>query len=270
MGTSCYDQIKTRGLTCPSATQMFHKDDFHNPFKWNENMKDKSDKEIQSKCCRPLNKCHIKLHQMGLNCDGIGQMPGDTEDLKYDFNPLALTNADDVRNKCCKPNCFSTMKKRKLKCTTGVARSQWDGHQPFSNGFAKQTDERILQECCSENCYSHFKAKGLKCSTGVVRGKEDFHHVNFKSLNTKGLEQECCRTSCSDQFKSHGMSCGAGYNVKDDERSNMDWSHMDKGDLKKQCCEELSEDCKKANAKRKPYGEWKKRVAVLNNVTYLD
>lgn len=74
--TSCYDQIKTRGLTCPTTTQMFHKHDFHNPFEWYENMKDKSDVEIRSKCCRPLNKCHIKLNQMGLSCDGIGVMPG--------------------------------------------------------------------------------------------------------------------------------------------------------------------------------------------------
>lgn len=95
---------------------------------------------------------------------------GDTDDEKYDFNPLALTNAEDVRNKCCKPNCFSTMKKRKLTCTTGVARSKWDGHQPFSNGFAKQSDKRILQECCSENCYSYFTANKLTCDTGVVRG----------------------------------------------------------------------------------------------------
>lgn len=74
--TSCYDQMNTRGLTCPTATKMFHKDDFHNPFEWHEKMQDKSDIEIRSKCCRPLNQCHIKLNQMSLSCDGIGQMPG--------------------------------------------------------------------------------------------------------------------------------------------------------------------------------------------------
>merc|ERR1719198_943488 len=206
-------------------------------------MKDKSDVEIRSKCCRPLNKCHIKLNQMGLSCDGIGVMPGDVDDQKYDFDPLALTNAEDARNKCCKPTCFSAIKKRKLTCKTGVARSQLDGHQPFSNGFAKQTDERILQECCSENCYSVFKAKELTCDTGAVRGKEDFHYADFKNLDSKGLERECCQTSCSDQLKLHGMSCGEGYRVKGDQRSNTDWSHMEKGRLKEECCEEVSEEC---------------------------
>ena len=45
---------------------------------------------------------------------------------------------------------------------------------------------------------------------------------------------------------------------------------MDKGLLKEECCEELSEECKKSIVKHKPYGEFTKRVAVFNNVTYLD
>ena len=74
--TSCYDQVNTRGLSCPAGTQMFDRQDFHNPFEWHEDMRDKSNSEIQSKCCSPLNKCYTKLTQMGLNCDGVGQMPG--------------------------------------------------------------------------------------------------------------------------------------------------------------------------------------------------
>ena len=73
--TSCYDQLNTRGLACPVATRMFDKEDFHNPFN-GEEFRDKSDSEIQSKCCKPLNKCNIKLSQMSLSCDGLGSKPG--------------------------------------------------------------------------------------------------------------------------------------------------------------------------------------------------
>ena len=63
--TSCYAEVNGRGLSCPVATKMFDKEDFHNPFEWHVDMKTKSDIEIRSRCCRPLNKCHTKLNQMG-------------------------------------------------------------------------------------------------------------------------------------------------------------------------------------------------------------
>merc|ERR1712159_478829 len=104
-----------------------------------------------------------KLDQMSLSCDGVGTKPGETETRTYDFDPLALTNAADVKNKCCAANCYYTIKKRNIACKTGVSRSQWDGHDPFSGGFDKQTDENILKECCRENCYSHYTEKKLTC-----------------------------------------------------------------------------------------------------------
>ena len=46
-----------------------------------------------------------------------------------------------------------------------------DGHNPFgSDGFAKQTDEKILEQCCSENCFSYFKTNNLTCDGGEARG----------------------------------------------------------------------------------------------------
>ena len=46
-----------------------------------------------------------------------------------------------------------------------------DGHNPFgSDGFAKQTDEKILEQCCSENCFSYFKTNNVTCDSGEARG----------------------------------------------------------------------------------------------------
>lgn len=289
---------------------MFDQNDFHNPFN-NGDMQDKKDAEILSNCCKPLNKCYIKLNDMSLSCDGFGSKPDETENLEYDFNPFELTNQDDIKNKCCKPNCYYSLKKRNLQCKTGIARSQWDGHQPFSDGFAKQKDENVLKECCAENCFSHFadnqlscdegnlrdkhdfhsvdfassstadvkkeccrhncfsffQKKKLTCSAGTVRGQDDGHHADFDNLQSADLQNECCRTKCSDELTSRKMSCDDGSLAKDDERSKKDWKYMSNDEFKRTCCEEAPEHCK---TKHTPYGNWEKRVQVLNDVTYLD
>ena len=100
--------------------------------------------------------------------------------------------------------------------------------------------------------------------------EQDFHHADFENMDTAGLKKECCRTSCRDEFTSRKISCDDGYKTKDDERSAQDWERMDGNSLKGECCEELSPECKESNAKHTKYGEWKKRVEVLNDVTYLD
>ena len=96
----------------------------------------------------------------------------------------------------------------------------------------------------------------------------DFHHADFENMDTAGLKKECCRTSCRDELPSRKISCDDGYKMKGDERAAKDWERMDENSLKGTCCEELSSECK--NAKQTKYGEWKKRVEVLNDVTYLD
>ena len=73
---SCYDQVKRRKLTCPVGTKMFDKYDMHNPFSWDTDMRAQSDTAILDKCCKPLNKCYVRLKEMKLDCNGIGNFPG--------------------------------------------------------------------------------------------------------------------------------------------------------------------------------------------------
>ena len=91
--------------------------------------------------------------------------------LKYDFDPLALTDANDIQDKCCKPNCFSSMKKRNINCTYSYqARKSGDHHSPFEGGFAIQSDKDILKGCCRQNCFSHVKENNITCDGAEPRG----------------------------------------------------------------------------------------------------
>ena len=73
---SCYDQVNRRKLKCPVDTKMFDKYDMHNPFSWDTDMRAQSDTAILDKCCKPLNKCYVRLKEMKLDCNGIGNFPG--------------------------------------------------------------------------------------------------------------------------------------------------------------------------------------------------
>ena len=150
---TCYDQVKRRGFKCPDGTKMFSQGDEHNPFGYNVDMRAQSKENILAKCCKPLNKCYTKLKSKSLSCDGFGKFPGqcftdvhrtlltwksstpsrappssptllltdETDEIKYDFDPLALTKDDDIKAKCCKLNCFYAMKKKSLTCKAGLA-----------------------------------------------------------------------------------------------------------------------------------------------------
>ena len=54
-----------------------------------------------------------------------------------------------------------------------------DGHNPFGNdGFAKQSEAKILYQCCSENCFSYFKTNKLTCDGGEARGAVGTGQIN--------------------------------------------------------------------------------------------
>lgn len=73
---SCYDQVNRRKLKCALGSKIREKSDMHNPFSDTE-LRTKSDAEIlNSDCCKPLNKCYVKLKEMSLSCGGIGKSPG--------------------------------------------------------------------------------------------------------------------------------------------------------------------------------------------------
>ena len=82
--SSCYIEMKTRGLSCPVATKTRRtKNDFTNPFGTrgvgtddSDALWAKSDAEIKSKCCYPTSVCYTKLTAKNLDCNDFGLKAG--------------------------------------------------------------------------------------------------------------------------------------------------------------------------------------------------
>ena len=96
----------------------------------------------------------------------------------------------------------------------------------------------------------------------------DTHYIgSLERFPAAQLQGECCLTTCSEQLALKGMSCDAGSFARPDAKTQGSWEAV-QDRLKQVCCEELSQECQGEKEGRP--GEWKKRVAVLTNVTYLE
>eukprot|EP00937_MAST-01D_sp_MAST-1D-sp2_P004189 g4189.t1 len=233
---TCREVLAAKAVTCDQGSVP---EDRQVPT-WDAN---KAGDELKRSCCKgQQGNCYGHMLRRGVQCLAGSQLRGNTDwhDPGWGTDNAAWDgkSEDELRQQCCRTNCWGVMKSKSLTCDAGSAvrgRDDWHGTD------WTQDDAGLKKECCRRECFGVMTGKGLRCDKGQLRDRGDSwtqFGADWDGQTDASLKQSCCKRNCYMEMDAKGLACTAGtLRSPTDWHAFGDWDTMTDARLQEGCCQ---------------------------------